>query len=432
MPGADAAPPARSAAPPARPPAPPAQAGAPSDRPAAPAQPKISKRATRAARATTTPAQATTTAAQTTTAPAQAGAPPAGAPPAGAPGPGPSVPTPAPPPPSPTRPRPMPTPIRPGPPRAGPAPTDVGPTPTDVGPAPAPAESDPAPTEGTRAGGPDRSDPARPHQRGASRRARAPQTTADQPEASVELEPTTGAPVDAVPRRVPVRQPKRWRRVARTGASGAPDDADSADWAPIEEVHWDGTPIREETRQPDRETRDGRVRRRRTRAAIHPPDPLRGLAVLLALSLLAAFFAWVSAGPLWVAVGHSTSGTVVIGDCTGGGLTQRCRGIFAAEAGRFVAHGVRVSGVPAERTATGTTLPARMTGPHGGTAYVDTGIARHLRWVLGLLAVAGCGAGIARWTGSTMLTGRRARRWAIGVSFAGPGLIALGFLVAAW
>ncbi|MEU8296563.1 hypothetical protein AB0C04_04670 [Micromonospora sp. NPDC048909] len=401
MPSAKAAPPARSAA---------------------PAQPKTSKRATRAAQATTAPAQATAS-----SAPAQAGAPPAGAP-----GPGTSVPTPAPPPPSPTRPRPMPTPIRPGPPRAGPAPTDVGPAPTGVGPAPAPAESDPDSTEGTAAGGPDRSDPARPHQREASRRARAPQTTADQPEAPVELEPTTGAPVDAVPRRVPVRQPKRWRRVARTAANGAPDDADSAVWAPIEEVHWDGTPIREEARQPDRETRDGGVRRRRTRAATHPPDPLRGLAVLLALSLLAAFFAWVSAGPLWVAVGHATGGTVVIGDCTGGGLTQRCRGIFAADAGRFVAHGVRVSGVPSERTATGTTLPARMTGPHGETAYVDTGIARHLRWVLGLLAVAGCGAGIARWTGSAMLTGRRARRWAIGVSFAGPGLIALGFLVAAW
>ncbi|MER7888408.1 hypothetical protein ABTX15_01100 [Micromonospora sp. NPDC094482] len=431
VPSANAAPPGRPAAPPGRPPAPPAQAGAPSDRPAAPAQPKTSKRATRAAQATTAPAQATTTPAQ-----------------AGAPGPGPSVPTPAPPPPSPTRPRPTPTPIRPGPPRAGPTPTDVGPTPTDVGPAPtdvgpapapaevgpapAPAESDPAPTEATPAGGPDRSDPARPHQRGASLRARAPQTTTDQPEATVELEPTTGAPVDAVPRRVPVRQPKRWRRVARAAANGAPDDADPAVWAPIEEVHWDGTPIREEARQPDRETRDGRVRRRRTRAATHPPDPLRGLAVLLALSLLAAFFAWVSAGPLWVAVGHTTSGTVVIGDCTGGGLTQRCRGIFAAEAGRFVAHGVRVSGVPAERTETGTTLPARMTGPHGGTAYVDTGIARHLRWVLGLLAVAGCGAGIARWTGSTMLTGRRARRWAIGISFAGPGLITLGFLIAAW
>ena len=35
-------------------------------------------------------------------------------------------------------------------------------------------------------------------------------------------------------------------------------------------------------------------------------------------------------------------------DCSGGGLTLRCRGIFTAEDGRFIVHGVRVSGVPVE------------------------------------------------------------------------------------
>lgn len=266
--------------------------------------------------------------------------------------------------------------------------------------------------------------PAAPHQvsRAATGRAR------DRAEPAVEVEPTTGAPVDALPRRVPVRQPKRWRRLARVGA---PADEDPADWKPIEEVHWDGTPIRDDL--PPERVRPDRAARRRDRRPAYPPDPLPGLAALLALSLVATFFAWVSAGPLWVALGHRAAGTVVLTDCTGGGLTQRCRGIFTADGGRFVAHGVRVSGVPADRATTGGALPARMTGPRGTTAYADTaGAAHHLRWLLGLLAVVGCGAGIARWTGATRLSGPRARRWAVGAAFAGPVLILLGFLTAAW
>jgi hypothetical protein len=149
------------------------------------------------------------------------------------------------------------------------------------------------------------------------------------------------------------------------------------------------------------------------------------------LSLLAAFFAWVSAGPFWVAAGHATDGTVMITECTGDGLTQRCRGDFLAGRHRFATH-VRVSGVPRERTAAGSALPARMTGPDGGVAYADTGAGRHLRWLLGLLLVLACGAGIARWTGATRLPDPRHRRWAAGVALAGPLLITAGFLAAAW
>jgi hypothetical protein len=248
----------------------------------------------------------------------------------------------------------------------------------------------------------------------------APQPRVVPPAEPVEVEPTTGAPVDAVPRRVPRRQP----RPAPTGTAG-PDAAPFL-WAPIEEVHWDGTPLRAEP------ARRPRPRLRRARTPARPPDPVRGLATLLALSLLAAFFAWVSAGPLWLAVGHSTAGTVLVSGCTGSGLTQRCRGIFLADGERFVAHGVRVSGVPAGHTATGSALPARMTGPTGGTAYADTGVGRHLRWLLGLLLVAGCAAGIARWTGATGLPDPRHRRWAVGVALAGPAVLTAGFLVAAW
>ncbi|WKU04077.1 hypothetical protein [Micromonospora sp. HUAS LYJ1] len=239
--------------------------------------------------------------------------------------------------------------------------------------------------------------------------------------ATVEVEPTTGAPVDAVPRRVPVRQPRTLRR------DGEKPDDDGFFWAPIEQVHWDGTPLRKEPKQRLRARR-----RRRPARAPAAPDPIRGLAVLLALSLVAAFFAWVSAGPLWLAVGHSTAGTVVVTDCSGGGLTQRCRGIFTADDDRFRTHGVRVSGVPAERTAAGSVLPARVTGPDADTAYADTGVGRHLRWLLGLLAVVGCAAGIVRWTGATRLADPRQRRWATGGGCAGPVLITLGFLASTW
>ncbi|QGN50548.1 hypothetical protein GKC29_00800 [Micromonospora sp. WMMC415] len=248
-------------------------------------------------------------------------------------------------------------------------------------------------------------------------------------EPAVEVEPTTGAPVDALPRRVPVRQPRRLRR-GRSRAGGTPDGDEA--WAPIEEVHWDGTPVKTEP-EPER-TRSARFEwwRRRVRRSAYPPDPLPGLATLVALSLVAAFFAWVSAAPLWIAVGHSTAGRVVIDDCTGGGLTQRCRGNFLATEARWVAHGVTVSGVPAERATPGSWVAARMTGPDASTAYVDGGAAGHLRWLLGLLTVVGCGAGIARWAGATRLADRRARRWAIAASAAGPFLITVGFLAAAW
>jgi len=248
----------------------------------------------------------------------------------------------------------------------------------------------------------------------------APQPRVEPADPPAEVEPTTGAPVDAVPRRVPVRQP-HWQQPTPGGTP-----VGGISWAPIEEVHWDGTPLRAEP------SRRQRLRPASRRRPSRPPEPLPAMVVLVVLSLLAAFFAWVSAEPFWLAAGHATSGTVVITDCAGGGLTQRCRGIFLAGGERFVAHGVRVSGVPADHSATGSALPARMTGPDGGTAYADTGVGRHLRWLLGLLLVLGCAAGIARWTGATRLPDRRHRRWAVGVAVTGPLLITAGFLAAAW
>ncbi|MFI6238016.1 hypothetical protein ACIBD9_31005 [Micromonospora sp. NPDC050784] len=298
------------------------------------------------------------------------------------------------------------------------------PTPTGRSAAPArptPAAPSPTPTRPTP-GAPVPS-PARPGSAGA------PTGSASAGAEPVEVEPTTGAPVDAVPRRVPVRQQGRRQRDHRP--DGDPSDDDGAFWAPIEQVHWDGTPVRTDP-APARFRGFRLARRRAPSRTPPPPDPLPGLAALVMLSLVAAFFAWVSAGPFWLAVGHARTGTVVIDECSGGGLTQRCRGIFTAEDGQFIAHGVRVSGVPVEGSAAGTPLPARMTGPDSGTAYADVGLGRHLRWLPGLLGVLGCTAGIVRWTGSARLPGRRHRRWAVAAAIAGPTLITVGFLAAAW
>ncbi|WP_320065758.1 hypothetical protein [Micromonospora sp. RTGN7] len=252
----------------------------------------------------------------------------------------------------------------------------------------------------------------------------------------VAVEPTTGAPVDAVPSRVPVRQPGRRPSPTPGAYVGTRGDDNGLFWAPIEEVHWDGTPLREEHRRRRRRRAGpgpgGRGRPRRAGRAAHPPEPWRGLSALLALSLLAAFFAWVSAGPFWLAVGHGSTGTAVVGACTGSGLSQRCRGIFTADGERFAAFGVRITGVPAGRDAAGSALPARMTGPSSDTAYTDTGAARQLRWPLGLLLVLSCGAAIARYTGATRFADRRARRWAVTVAMAGPLVITAGFLAYAW
>ncbi|WP_243640272.1 hypothetical protein [Micromonospora sp. MW-13] len=335
----------------------------------------------------------------------------------------------------------------PGPsPRAG----TVAPQPRPL-PAAEPAEPGPAPSSGGPPSGPS-GPPSGPSATsglsttsgpsaasGAAGSAVVPGQATGGPDRPVEVEPTTGAPVGAVPRRVPVRQPGGRFRPGTTAGGPPESDDDGLFWAPIEEVHWDGTPLREEHGRPGRWRRGdtgravvARARRQRADRPARPPDPWRGLSALLALSLLAAFFAWVSAGPFWLSVGHRVTGTVVVGECTGGGLTQRCRGVFTADDGGFVAFGVRISGVPAERSTTGSALPAGMTGPAADTAYADTRAGLHLRWLLGLLLVLACGGAIARCTGATLLTDRRARRWATAAAVAGPLVITAGLLAAAW
>lgn len=265
---------------------------------------------------------------------------------------------------------------------------------------------------------------------------------------SAGIEPTTGAPRNTVPQRVP--------RIADAGprtvpsvlddapivpnraavpmpASAAEDEEDF--WLPIEQVNWDGTPARPDPDEgprrlwsfPARRTPDGRS----TPPPKPPRRPASGLAGLVLLALLSSFFAWVSVEPMWLAFGHGDVGTATVIDCTGQGIGQRCRGEFISADGRFSAEGIRLAGVPAQDKLEGWQLTARMISGDSRTAYVGTGTGPlHLRWALGLTLVLLCGVGIVWATGAGRLPGRTARRGAVLVGFAGPLAITAGFLAA--
>jgi hypothetical protein len=162
-----------------------------------------------------------------------------------------------------------------------------------------------------------------------------------------------------------------------------------------------------------------------------PRNPATSLPLLVLLALLAAFFGWVSAEPLWLAVGHGTPGTVTVAHCSGPPLVQRCQGTFTG--GDFTVADVAVLGVPSGSRAEGTRLPARMVDRSAGRAHASFGgLGLHLRWSLGLTLVFLCGLGIAWATGATRLETRRNRTQAILISLGCPLTLTLGFLIAAW
>jgi hypothetical protein len=150
---------------------------------------------------------------------------------------------------------------------------------------------------------------------------------------------------------------------------------------------------------------------------------------LLVLGLAAMFFAWVSAGPFWLAVGHGDRGTATVTRCTGDGVAQRCVGQFTAARGTFTAPDVALMGVAADQRGEGAVVPARMVDRKARQAYVGSApLLLHLRWALGVLLVLLCGLGIAALTGARRLETPTARRGAVLLSLAGPLALLAGFL----
>ena len=176
----------------------------------------------------------------------------------------------------------------------------------------------------------------------------------------------------------------------------------------------------------------GPAHTRRTRR--HPTRRTApALVTLIVLALLATFFAWVSAEPFWIAMGHGEPGYATTAHCAGSGVTQSCTGTFAAADGDFVINRVTLLGVDGAQRADGAIAPARMVSADSRQAYLgDTGTLIQLRWMLGFLLVLICGYAIAGLTGARRLETARARRGAVLVSLAGPLILLAGFLLAAY
>jgi hypothetical protein len=166
----------------------------------------------------------------------------------------------------------------------------------------------------------------------------------------------------------------------------------------------------------------GRVRRRSARS------PAAGLAWLIVLGLLAAFFGWFSAGPLWLSLGHGVTGTATVVTCSVHGIAGRCAD-FTPDGGAYPATRVNLLGLG--KVTTGQQVTARMVSRGGWQAYAGDGAGLYLRWIPGLVAVLLCGFGIAWGTGAARLPGRR-RPVAVLASVAGPILLAAGLFAAAW
>ena len=280
----------------------------------------------------------------------------------------------------------------------------------DAQPGPAPAaEQEPAPEPGREVAAEPEPEPAAPEP---EPEPAAPEPEPEcEPEVAVAVEPAALEPavVVAALEPAPIRRALPQRVVPDPPA---PED-EPAFWIPSERV-----------------PRDGGWRGPLPKPPRRPALALPGLIVF---SLLAAFFAWVSAEPLWLATGHGDRGTATVTRCTGNGVGQRCVGAFATTDGRFTAQPVTLLGVAEHERHEGAAITARMVRQDSRQAYVgDDSLTLHLRWGLGLLLVLLCGVGIAWATGATRLETRRARRLAVLTSVAGPLLLAAGFVAATW
>ncbi len=250
-------------------------------------------------------------------------------------------------------------------------------------------------------------------------------------------EPMRGEPMRAEPVRA---QPMRAAATPAEPARAEPVPVSAAPTSPAAPPIWEPTVVEDGPgdrrewpvrtlramapgRQPRAAFRPGRKvprRRRNTRR------PWIGLAALVLLALLAAFFAWFSAEPLWLSLGHGTPGTATVVSCPVHGIAKRCAD-FTADGDAFVAGKVTLLGGDGVRM--GHTVPARMVSATASAAYVGQTTSR---WAPSLLAVLLCGLGIAWLGGAFRLAERRSRWTAFGLSLTAPLLLTLGMLAAAW
>ena len=171
-------------------------------------------------------------------------------------------------------------------------------------------------------------------------------------------------------------------------------------------------------------------RRRRRRLPRRPWFALPGLVVL---ALASTFFAWVSAEPFWLAVGHGYSGTATVVAGAGGqaGTADGCRAFFIADDGTFIASDVDLRGLGPVECTDGAKVTAHMVSVRAEQAYAMTAFGLHLRWLTGLGLVLLCALVIVWLTGAARFAGWR-RGVAVGLSLGGPAAVTIAMLTAAF
>ncbi len=248
-------------------------------------------------------------------------------------------------------------------------------------------------------------------------------TAADSPSPGTDLAPDPPEAAATEPARLP--EPVRMAEPVRIAAPDRmPDLAEFPLWPdsgqPGAGPHGNGQ---------NRQARSSPVRLARPPKA--PRRPAAGLPFLVVFALAATFFAWVSAEPLWLDLGHGDRGTVTVTRCTGDGVGQRCVGRFVAAGDRYVVGSVGLTAAPTSARRAGSAVAARMVSADAKLAYAGTESGLHLRWGVGLALVLLCGFAIAASSGAWRLRGG-ARYGVIGVSLLGPALLTAGMLAIAW
>jgi hypothetical protein len=165
---------------------------------------------------------------------------------------------------------------------------------------------------------------------------------------------------------------------------------------------------------------------RRNRRPARPRRPWLAIPALVVLALAGAFFAWVSAEPFWLAVGHGSAGTATV--VVAG---EDCRATFVADGNAFSASTVDLSGMDTVGCVVGVQVPARMVSAASTRAYAADPAGLNLRWMLGFGLVLLCGALIAWVTGAGRFRGWQ-RAASVGLCVAGPVAIAAALVAAAY
>jgi hypothetical protein len=143
---------------------------------------------------------------------------------------------------------------------------------------------------------------------------------------------------------------------------------------------------------------------------------------VVVLGLAGAFFAWVSAEPFWLSVGHGEAGTAVVVASAGG-----CRATFVGTT--FRKSTVELAGAPG--CAVGASMPARMVSADAGRAYAASGPGLVLRWAVGYALVLLCGLLVARVVGVRSHRGW-ARAGAVAASLGASLAVTAALLAAAY